>query len=100
MYAANDRDNAFRFARTHHDVTIVAGKSAFNSAAVERLTKVLAPWGVRCRTMPLEEAAKNRRLTEEEARTWAGLHLRRQRADQAGGRQLAGDRRLRRAGAR
>jgi hypothetical protein len=73
VYAANDRDNAFRFARTHHDVTLVAVKSAFNQAAAERLTKALAPWGVRCRTMPVDEAAKSRRLSEDEARTWVGL---------------------------
>src|SRR5205823_4684860 len=50
-----------------------AGKSAFNQAAAERLTKILAPWDIRCRMMPLDDAAKNRRLTEEQARTWAGL---------------------------
>ncbi len=73
VFTANDDDNAFRFARTCHDVTIVAGTSDFNSAAVERLTQILAPWGVRCRTMPLAEAAKSRTLSEAEARTWCGL---------------------------
>jgi hypothetical protein len=73
VFAAGDDDKVFRFARTHQDVTIVAGSSDFNAAAAERLTKILAPWGVRCRTMPLAEAAKSRTLTEEEARTWAGL---------------------------
>jgi hypothetical protein len=71
--AANDRDNAFRFARTHHDVTIVKGTSPYNDAAAKRLSKVLVPWGVRCKEMPLAEASKSRRLTEEEAATWCGL---------------------------
>ena len=73
VVTANDQANAFRFARTHHDVTLVAGTSDFNRAAVDRLTKILAPWGVRCKTMPLEKAAKPRTLTEDEARTWVGL---------------------------
>src|SRR5205807_977671 len=68
--AVNDRSNIFRFARLFHDVTIVKGGSPFNDAAAERLIKVLAPWGVRCKVMPLAEAAKARSLTEEEARTW------------------------------
>jgi hypothetical protein len=71
--AVNDRDNAFRFARTHHEVTLVKGTSAFNDAAAKRISKALEPWGVRCKEMPLAEALKSRRLTEEEARTWAGL---------------------------
>jgi len=73
VFTADDDANAFRFARTSHDVTIVAGTSDFNQAAAQRLTKILAPWGVRCKTMPLEEAAKSRTITEEEARTWIGL---------------------------
>lgn len=72
--AVNDRENAFRFARTHHEVTLVAGKSPFNEAAAQRLAKTLEPWGVRCKTMPLDEAAKPRRIREEEARTWVGLN--------------------------
>ncbi len=73
VYAVNDRDNAFRFARTHHDVTIVKGSSAYNDAAAKRLTKVLEPWGMRCKELPLAEASKSRTLTAEEARTWCGL---------------------------
>jgi hypothetical protein len=73
VYAANDRDNAFRFARTHYEVTIVKGKSSFNDAAAQRLTQVLKPWGITCKEMPLDQAAKARTLTEDEARTWAGL---------------------------
>lgn len=73
LFTAGDDKNAFRFARTQSDVTIVAGASDFNAAAAERLTKILTPWGIRCKTMPLAEAMKSRSLTEEEARTWAGL---------------------------
>jgi hypothetical protein len=73
VYAADDRDNAFRFARTYHEVTLVKGKSAFNDAAAARLSKVLEPWGVRCKVMELAEASRPRRLSEEEARSWCGL---------------------------
>jgi hypothetical protein len=74
VYAADDRENAFRFARTHHDVTLVKGTSAFNDAAAQRLIKVLEPWGVRCKVMEMAEASKSRRLTEEEVKTWCGLN--------------------------
>ncbi len=72
--AVNDRDNAFRFARLHHAVTIVKGTSPFNDAAAQRLIKILEPWGVRCKTMDLAEASKPRRLSAEEAATWVGLN--------------------------
>src|SRR5262249_22607358 len=71
--ASNAPDNAFRSARTHHDVSIVKGTSPFNDAAAQRLTKALEPWGVRCKVVELAAAAKSRPLTEEEARTWCGL---------------------------
>src|SRR5579864_31524 len=73
VVAANDRENIFRFIRHFHDVTIVKGKSPFNDAAAKRLAKILEPWGVRCKETPLADAAKSRKLTEEEARTWCGL---------------------------
>lgn len=73
VYFGNDRDNVFRFARVHRQVTIVKGKSAFNDAAAKRLTKILEPWGVVCKELPLDDAAKPRTLSEEEARTWCGL---------------------------
>lgn len=69
----NDLDNIFRFARNHRDVTIVKGKSGFNDAAAKRLAKALASWGIRSKEMDLTEAAKSRKLTEEEAATWVGL---------------------------
>jgi hypothetical protein len=71
--AANDRDNAFRFARLFHEVTIVKGKSAYNDAAAQRLAKILQPWGVHCKEMDLAAASKSRTLTDEEAKTWVGL---------------------------
>jgi hypothetical protein len=73
VYAANDLDNVFRFARLFHDVTIVKGTSKFNDAAAERVIKSLEPWGVRCKTMDLAAASKPRTITPEEARTWCGL---------------------------
>ena len=73
VYASNDRENVFRFARTHHAVTIVKGKSAFNAAAAERLIKTLKPWGVTCVSMDLADASKPRSISEDEARTWCGL---------------------------
>jgi hypothetical protein len=73
VVAVNDRENAFRFARNHHEVTIVKGASKYNDAAAERLVKALEPWGIRCKMMDLKDAAKARTLTEEEAKTWCGL---------------------------
>lgn len=69
----NDRDNVFRFFRTHQDVTIVAGHADY-SAAAARLAEILKPWGVRVKTMSLDEAAKPRPIAPEEAATWVGLH--------------------------
>jgi len=74
VYAVNDRDNIFRFARLFHDVTIVKGTSPWNEAAAQRLIRVLQPWGVRCKVMDLAEASKARNLTAEEVRTWSGLN--------------------------
>jgi hypothetical protein len=69
----NDADNVFRFARLHRGVTIVKGTAPYHAAAAARLTTILEPWGVRCRTVEQGEAAKSRRLSEEEAKTWIGL---------------------------
>ncbi|MBI3856813.1 MAG: hypothetical protein HY293_14085, partial [Planctomycetes bacterium] len=69
----NDRDNVFRFFRTHQDVTLVSGKGDY-AAASARLAEILKPWGVRVKTMALEEAAKPRTILPEEAATWCGLH--------------------------
>jgi hypothetical protein len=69
----DDAAKVFRFARTFHEATIVKGKSPFYDAAANRLTKILAPWGVKCKELDLTEASKPRSLSEEEARTWVGL---------------------------
>jgi hypothetical protein len=69
----NDRDNLFRFFRLHHDVTIVTGSRDYHSRAAQRLTEILKPWGVRCRTVAAEEVNRPRPLSEDEAKTWVGL---------------------------
>jgi hypothetical protein len=69
----NDRDNIFRFFRTYQDVTVIGGKGDY-AAAAARLTEILKPWGVRVKTMPIEEASKPRPILPEEAPTWVGLH--------------------------
>lgn len=71
--AVNDRENIFRFARLHHEVTVVAGSSPFHAAAVQRLAKNLEPWGIRCKVLDIAEASKPRTLSDDEARTWVGL---------------------------
>jgi hypothetical protein len=73
VYFGNDLDNVFRFIRTHRDVTIVKGKSAWTDAAAKRLAKSLETWGVRAKELDLVEAAKARKLSDEEALTWVGL---------------------------
>lgn len=78
---SNERENVYRFFRTHQDVTVVAGKGEY-SAAVARLTEILKPWGVRLKPMPVEEASKPRSISSDEAPTWVGLHP---------GRAVAGD---------
>jgi hypothetical protein len=75
VYFGNDLNNVFRFACVHHDVTIVKGTTDYHAAAAERLATILKPWGVRCQIMDVAAAAKPRRLTEEEARTWVGLEF-------------------------
>src|SRR6185295_11989985 len=39
----NDRENVFRFFRTHQEVTVVAGRADY-SAATARLAEILKPW--------------------------------------------------------
>lgn len=69
----NDTDNIFRFFRVHHDVTIVTGASDHHQPAAQRLSEILKPWGVRCRTVAAEEINRPRPLSEDEAKTWVGL---------------------------
>lgn len=73
VYFGNDSDNIFRFARLHHQVTLVRGSSPYLEEAAQRLANILQPWGIRCKTMDLTEASKPRILTEGEAKTWVGL---------------------------
>jgi hypothetical protein len=75
VFFGNDRENAFRFIRTHQDVTIVKGTSDFASAAAERLAAVLKPWGVAATIVNAADANKPRTLTADEAKTWVGLEF-------------------------
>jgi len=68
----NDRENVYRFFRTHQDVTLVSGKSDY-AAAAARIAEILKPWGVRVKTLAVEEAAKPRPIAPEESPTWVGL---------------------------
>jgi hypothetical protein len=72
VHFGNDRDNIFRFFRTHQDVTLVTGTNAYNAAAAERLAETLKPWGVRCKTVAAAEVNKRRELPPEAQRTWVG----------------------------
>lgn len=69
----NDREQIFRFFRTHQDVTIVKGASAFNNAAADRLADSLRPWGVRCRIVTAAEVNKSREVSAEEAPSLCGI---------------------------
>ncbi len=79
----NERDNLFRFFRTHQDLTLIVGSSPFDQPAAERLAGVVKPWGVRCRIITAADANKPRRITDEEARTWVGLDFGRFKAADA-----------------
>jgi hypothetical protein len=73
VFFGNDRQNIFRFVRTHQDVTIVKGTAGYCGAAAERLAEILKPWGVRSTIVTAAEVNKPRRLSPEEAKTWVGL---------------------------
>jgi outer membrane protein assembly factor BamB len=73
VYFGNDRQNIFRFFRTHQDVTVVTGSSAFNTAAAQRIAQMLKPWNVRCKIVTAAEVNRPREITAEEAPTWIGL---------------------------
>jgi hypothetical protein len=68
-----DRDHIFRFARQNRDLVLIKGKSDHDAAAARRLTEILKPWNIRCREVDAA-SVQARELTEEEAKTWAGLH--------------------------
>jgi hypothetical protein len=67
-----EEENLFRFVRENQSVTIVAGTGDYK-AAVERLQKMLTPWGVKATIMDVATAYKARTITEEEAPTWVGI---------------------------
>lgn len=69
----NDRTNIKRFFRVHQAVTVVVGKSDFDTAAAQRLVAALDPWDVRCTVVDAEKVNKARPITEEESKTWVGL---------------------------
>jgi hypothetical protein len=73
LYWPADRGPIFHFFREHQHVTLVKGRSQFNSAAAERLERILKPWNITCAVISEAEAAKPRSISEDEARTWIGL---------------------------
>ncbi len=90
VFFGNDRENVFRFFRTHQDVTIVKGTSDYCAAAAERLATSLKPWGVRSTIVNAAEVNKVRMLTAEEAKTWVGLEFGRAEAGSGNRPQKAG----------
>lgn len=68
----NEAEKVFRFFRSYQDITVVSGSGNY-SAEIARLTSVLRPWGIRLKSLPLEEAVKPRSISPEEAPTWVGL---------------------------
>ena len=67
-----DKDNIYRFFRDQRHVTIVAGGSAYNQAAAERLATALKPYNVTCTVISATDANRARELSEIEAATWCG----------------------------
>ncbi|MFP4027777.1 MAG: hypothetical protein ACLFWL_08310 [Candidatus Brocadiia bacterium] len=74
IYFGRDREHIYRFFRVHKDITVVKGEGDGISSAAMRLAKTLEPWGVEARIVAASEVNKPRKLTEEEAKTWCGLH--------------------------
>ncbi len=72
VYFGNDRENIFRFFRTHKDITIVKGTSEFNNAAADRLAEVLKPWGVRCTIVNAADIKGPEPAPAEGKTTWVG----------------------------
>ena len=68
-----DRENIYRFFQLHKDITLVTGSGTFNTVAAERLTSILAPWGVRCTTKTAAELNKARTVPEEAKKSWCGM---------------------------
>jgi hypothetical protein len=68
----NDRDNTYRMFRNSKDVTIVIGTAPYHTAAADRITEVLKPWGVTCKVVKATEV-KPRPVSIELAHAWCGL---------------------------
>jgi hypothetical protein len=75
VFFGNDRENIFRFVRTHQAITIVKGTADYCGPAAERLSAILKPWGVRSTIVAAAEVNHARRLTPDEAKTWVGLEF-------------------------
>ena len=73
---ADDREQIFRFFRTHKAVTIVTGAGDYNGQAAERLVAVIKPWDVRCTIASAKDVNRARELSPEEAATWCGTDYR------------------------
>jgi len=73
VFFGTDWENAFRFFRLHHQVTIVKGTGAYEAAAADRLAATLKPWNIQVTIANAAEVNKARPLSAEEAKTWIGL---------------------------
>ena len=73
IYFGTDWENAFRFFRLHHQVTIVKGTGAYEAAAADRLAETLKPWNIQVMIVNAAEVNKARLLSVDEAKTWVGL---------------------------
>jgi len=85
IYWPADREPIFRFFREHHHLTLVTGRGEFNTAAAERLERILKPWNITCSVVSEAQANQPRSLSEDEARTWVGLDYAGRGAIQPGG---------------
>ena len=69
---ADDIPNIYRFFRDHRNVTIVAGSSAWDAAAAQRLIDILKPYDVTATIESVADANQAHPITDDEAKTWAG----------------------------
>ncbi len=70
----DDRARMYRFFRTHSAVSLVVGTTATDREQAERLAANVKPWGITCTLVDAATVNKPRTLTDEEARTWAGMN--------------------------
>ena len=85
-----DRERIFRFTRLFSDLTLVTGESPYNAKAAARIAAILAPWGVRCKTLPAAEANRPREITAEQAKTWVGIQFGRAKPGRANSPSMVG----------